>query len=63
MWEVVDHTTNPKAFLLKAKDMIRSGGVIALSTPNPESAFVRFKGKSWNYGKSRLMRTILLPRL
>ncbi|HAK88148.1 MAG TPA: hypothetical protein DCP24_03565 [Nitrospiraceae bacterium] len=51
MWEVVEHTIDPKAFLLKANDMLKRGGIIALSTPNPESAFVRFKGKAWDLWK------------
>lgn len=48
LWDLIEHISSPQKTLLKVREFIKDGGILALSTPNPESAFVKFKRKSWH---------------
>jgi 2-polyprenyl-3-methyl-5-hydroxy-6-metoxy-1,4-benzoquinol methylase len=41
MGDVIEHVSDPRAALVKARGLLRDGGVLWLSTPNFESGFTR----------------------
>ncbi|XCN74199.1 MAG: class I SAM-dependent methyltransferase [Candidatus Electrothrix aestuarii] len=50
MWDVIEHTTDPVAQILKAKQRLREGGWLVLETGNYKSAFRVHKGpRHWMY--------------
>jgi ubiquinone/menaquinone biosynthesis C-methylase UbiE len=47
MFDVLEHLTTPKAALDQAARVLESQGIIAISTPNPQSLGARKKGRNW----------------
>lgn len=47
MWDVIEHVPDPKAYLAKAAELVRPGGVIALATPDVDSFPARLMGRRW----------------
>jgi SAM-dependent methyltransferase len=47
LWETVEHLTDPRSFLQKIKKHMKKGCVLALSTPNFQSALARKNYASW----------------
>jgi len=48
MYELVEHLTEPRAFVEKAARLLRSGGVLHLSTPNGTGVSARQLGTGWS---------------
>ncbi len=46
-WDVLEHVRNPKEFLCLMSKLLKSGGVIALSTIDIDAWFPRLLGKQW----------------
>lgn len=46
-WQNIEHLPNPWGVLRKAAARLRPGGVLILSTPNPESLQFRLFGRFW----------------
>jgi SAM-dependent methyltransferase len=56
MWDVIEHVLDPAAFIDRAKQMLRPGGVMVMCTPDEESvlantgkAILKLSGGRWNY--------------
>ncbi len=47
MWDVIEHVPDPKAYIHKAAAVLRSGGVLALATPDIDSLPAKLTGKRW----------------
>lgn len=47
MWDVIEHVPDPKAYVHKAAELLRSGGVISLATPDVDSLPARLAGRRW----------------
>ncbi|MCA0454664.1 MAG: methyltransferase domain-containing protein [Chloroflexi bacterium] len=47
MWDVIEHVPDPKAYIQRAAELLRSGGVIVLATPDVGSIPARLTGKRW----------------
>jgi len=47
LWDVIEHVPDPKAYLQRAAALLRSGGVLALATPDVDSLPARLTGKRW----------------
>jgi 2-polyprenyl-3-methyl-5-hydroxy-6-metoxy-1,4-benzoquinol methylase len=47
MWDVIEHVPDPKAYVHQAAELLRSGGVISLATPDIDSIPARLAGKRW----------------
>ena len=47
MWDVIEHVPDPKAYVRQAADLLRSGGVISLATPDINSLPARLAGRRW----------------
>ena len=47
MWDVLEHFINPLEALLKARELLRKDGLLALTTINIESWFSRLLGVHW----------------
>jgi 2-polyprenyl-3-methyl-5-hydroxy-6-metoxy-1,4-benzoquinol methylase len=47
MWDVIEHVPDPMAHIEKAAELLRSGGVFALATPDVDSLPARLTGKRW----------------
>lgn len=48
LWDVLEHVINPKETLEEVYRLLKPGGFIALSTPNPLSLDAKIFGKSWS---------------
>jgi SAM-dependent methyltransferase len=48
-WHVIEHLTDPRKFLEEIAAMVRPGGILALRTPNIESAVAKLAGKAWEW--------------
>lgn len=48
MFEVIEHLPNPGAFLRRAEEVVRPGGLIYLTTPNFNSLERRVVGSQWH---------------
>jgi len=46
-WDVIEHVSDPRAFLDKAYELIAPGGMLALSCPNAGSLAARVLGRRW----------------
>lgn len=47
MWDVIEHVSDPKAYIQRAAALLRDGGVISLATPDVDSLPARLAGKRW----------------
>ncbi|MBA3496810.1 MAG: class I SAM-dependent methyltransferase [Gemmatimonadales bacterium] len=47
LWEVIEHLPQPRQLLIEARRLTRSGGLLALSTPDCRSIVARLSGKRW----------------
>lgn len=48
LWDVIEHLPNPRETLERARDWLRPGGLLALSTGNVESLAARLHGADWS---------------
>ncbi|MEK7629848.1 MAG: class I SAM-dependent methyltransferase [Patescibacteria group bacterium] len=48
LWDVLEHLPNPKVTLMVVHDLLRSGGLVVLNTPNAGSLFARLIGSHWH---------------
>ncbi len=48
MWDYIEHSLDPAADLLRAHELLRPGGVLALSTGDAASAVARLQGRRWH---------------
>ncbi len=47
MWDVIEHVPDPTAYVRRAAELLRPGGVITLATPDVESLPARLAGRRW----------------
>lgn len=47
MWDVIEHLAEPYEELVRARTLLRPGGLLALSTMNVEAWFPRLLGRRW----------------
>ncbi|MEO0560760.1 MAG: class I SAM-dependent methyltransferase [Chloroflexota bacterium] len=47
MWDVIEHVPDPKANIERASELLHSGGVFALITPDVGSLVAKLTGKRW----------------
>jgi SAM-dependent methyltransferase len=70
MWDYIEHTLDPAAEIRRARDLLRPGGVLALSTGDVGSLLARFSGRRWhlltprhhNYFFNRYALSLMLER-
>jgi SAM-dependent methyltransferase len=48
MWDYIEHSIEPVADLLRAHELLRPGGVLALSTGDAASLIARISGSRWH---------------
>ncbi|KPJ56396.1 hypothetical protein AMJ49_04950 [Parcubacteria bacterium DG_74_2] len=49
MWDVIEHLWDPVGVISKLVKILKPGGVLAVSTPNINTATARLMGKSWHF--------------
>ena len=47
LWDVLEHVSDPEAFLAQAAAALRPGGLLALNVPNLQSWIARALGRRW----------------
>ncbi len=47
MWDVIEHVPDPHAYVQRAAQLLRQGGIFALATPDVESLPARLAGRRW----------------
>lgn len=47
MWDVIEHVPDPTAYVRRAAELLRAGGVISLATPDIDSLPARLAGRRW----------------
>lgn len=47
LWDVIEHVPDPQAYIKRAAELLGSGGVIALATPDVDSIPAHLTGKRW----------------
>ena len=47
LWDVIEHVPDPTAYVRKSAELLRSGGIISLATPDVDSLPARLAGKRW----------------
>jgi 2-polyprenyl-3-methyl-5-hydroxy-6-metoxy-1,4-benzoquinol methylase len=47
MWYVIEHLPNPKQVMHHLKNIVKSDGLLVVSTPNVESYRARIQGQKW----------------
>jgi SAM-dependent methyltransferase len=70
MWDYIEHTLDPAAEVRRARELLRPGGVFALSTGDVNSLLARVSGRRWhlltprhhNYFFNRRALTLMLGR-
>jgi 2-polyprenyl-3-methyl-5-hydroxy-6-metoxy-1,4-benzoquinol methylase len=53
LWDVVEHTPDPVAFVQAAAALVKPGGILLLETQNVDSLFARLLGGRWQHYKHR----------
>jgi 2-polyprenyl-3-methyl-5-hydroxy-6-metoxy-1,4-benzoquinol methylase len=48
MWDYLEHVVDPRVELLRVRDLLRSGGILALSTGDAGSLVARLSGSHWH---------------
>jgi SAM-dependent methyltransferase len=48
MWDYIEHAVDPRGDLERARDLLRPGGILALSTGDAASLVSRLSGKRWH---------------
>jgi len=51
MWDVVEHVVDPVALLVKARELLRPGGLLVIETQDIDSRFARTLGPRWHHYK------------
>ena len=49
LWDVLEHTTDPKAVLQRANELLTTDGILALTIPDYGSLAARLLGKRWPF--------------
>ena len=49
LWALIEHLTEPRAYLSKINNILELGGVLTLSTPNMNSVSRVLMGRKWRY--------------
>lgn len=60
LWDVLEHLPNPKSALLEINRILKPGGLLVFSIPNPNSIEARLFGKNW-LGWERPRHLHLIP--
>ncbi len=47
LWDVIEHVPDPKAYIQRAAELLRQGGVISLATPDVDSIPAKLAGRRW----------------
>lgn len=47
LWDVIEHVPDPRAYIRRAAELLRAGGVIVLATPDVGSVPARLAGRRW----------------
>lgn len=47
LWDVIEHLQDPRAYLERVGRLLRSGGILSITTPNIRSIAFRLLGPSW----------------
>lgn len=47
LWDVLEHVTDPEAFLTKAESLLKPGGLLVVNVPNLRSWIARAFGRRW----------------
>jgi SAM-dependent methyltransferase len=48
MWDVIEHVSDPDSYMEKVSEIVRPGGLLALSTGNIDSMMFRFQKTNWH---------------
>lgn len=51
MWDVVEHVSDPRSLLARARTLLKPDGLLVLETQNIDSAFARLLGPRWHHYK------------
>jgi len=51
LWDVVEHVVDPRALLVKVRELLAPDGLLVLETQNIDSAFARLLGRRWQHYK------------
>ncbi len=47
LWDVIEHVPDPKAYIHRAAELLRAGGVVTLATPDVDSLPAKMAGRRW----------------
>lgn len=47
LWDVLEHTPDPRAVLAKCRSVLKPGGLVAINYPDIESLVARLMGRRW----------------
>lgn len=47
LWHILEHTTDPKEFLIQVNRLLRPGGILAIEVPNIGSNVAKVCGQNW----------------
>lgn len=48
LWDVIEHITDPRTELKRIHNILKSGGVLAINTPDTSSFWARIWGRRWH---------------
>jgi SAM-dependent methyltransferase len=49
LWDVLEHVPDPRAFLVRIRQLLRTGGVVAVSLPSVSGLKARVQRDGWRY--------------
>lgn len=55
MWSVIEHVAHPRQFLLKARQYMKPGGILAIQTPNQDSLITLLAGLGYKLSGGRVL--------